>query len=471
MRLREFFKTVILTALVVSSVFLASKIWFSEELWSDGYNSFSYTNIFPRISSVFGKKVQVKPLEYNQIFFPKQLMLQYEGVSVLVKPTDSGYLEMSGNIKKTMEKMFESYTLSEITEEEFKKECKSDSVMVDFYNNTSFRMLGDYFGAAGNENTDSLNNIRQILISADEPVVFARDISTKKIFSFSYNGDISEIRNKLSDATRLAKEGQKLYSYAFENGFDVMPEEGNIQDKMLFDSYIIINITGSNMPVIKGENLLNSKNPGAELLNVFNMSIGTSRAFTEPDGTSNFIENYSKVKTSKNGCFVYDCMDNSKGISLGEGLSSDYDVIKKAGEFLERVNSVVPAGEGNGYVFNRIEKNGSEYTVCFDITYNGIPVLINDGEKTENSVEITVDGSRIICYKQYFISFSQTGENYEIKNMITALDGFYSIYSTEENNEVKISDMYNTYYYSAKDSSLAAKWIISLSDNQQVIVN
>ena len=85
MKLREFFKTLILTALVISSVVLASKIWFSEELWSDGYNSFSYNSfIFSKISSLFRKEPKVRSLEYNQIFFPKQLMITNSGVAYLL---------------------------------------------------------------------------------------------------------------------------------------------------------------------------------------------------------------------------------------------------------------------------------------------------------------------------------------------------------------------------------------------------
>ena len=57
MKLKEFIKTIILTGLVICSLVLSAKIWFSKELWPDGYNSFHSarkSNVFSGIFSVMG---------------------------------------------------------------------------------------------------------------------------------------------------------------------------------------------------------------------------------------------------------------------------------------------------------------------------------------------------------------------------------------------------------------------------------
>jgi len=466
MKLREFFKTLILTALVISSVVLASKIWFSEELWSDGYNSFSYNSfIFSKISSLFRKEPKVRSLEYNQIFFPKQLMITNSGVAYLLNPTDEEYVPVNEDIKQVLDRMFEDFNVTEIGNDEFKKLCKAPSVFVDFYNNTSFKMLGDYFGAEDRAEFSEIINIRQLLITPEEPAIYARNNQSGKIYRCSFNGDMEKLL-KITDS--VSENSQRLYSYAFENGFDLLPEDSNGPKRMLLDPYIIINIGETDIPETEAVMLIKEKDSEthAKFLEMFNMGINTSRYFSEKDGTANYIENYAKLRINKFGYLEYTSMDELKGLELGEGISSEYDIIKSAGEFLEQVNGVCPLPEGNGYVFNRLEKDGDKYRVYFDITYNGIPVIVG----SQSNVEITVDGTKIVSYKQSVIAFKDNGKKLKVKNMITALDAFYSVYGTKASGDVKITDMYNTYYYNGNNKNIGVKWIVSLSNNEQVVV-
>ena len=67
MKFKELIKTIILTGLVISSLVLSAKIWFSKELWPDGYNSFHYarkSNVFSGIFSVFNPD-KTKALELD----------------------------------------------------------------------------------------------------------------------------------------------------------------------------------------------------------------------------------------------------------------------------------------------------------------------------------------------------------------------------------------------------------------------
>lgn len=474
MKRREFVKTVILTLLVISSVILASKIWFTEELWSGGYNSFSYKSaFFSEISSWFRREQSAKALDYNQIFFPKQLMLTHSETVILLNPTDDSYNKISEDIKQILGEMFEEFSIEEITQNELQKACKTTSVFVDFYNNTSFKMLGDYFGAQNSGEAAEIANIRQLLISSEEPAIYARNNQSEKIYKVTFNSDMTALNEKIISAAKSKGEGQKLYSYAFENGFDVPPEDPDAPKKMLLDSYIIINISGESVPKTETESLINERNADLDsvFLETFNMNFNTSRPFQENDGTVNYIENYAKLRINSNGLFEYDCMDASKGLELGEGIVSDYDIIKKAGEFLEKVNSVSTLPVGNNYVFNRLEKKENRYEIYFDLTYNGIPVILNRASGTESNVKITVEGTKIISYKQNFIACKPAGGDFEIKNMITALDDFYSIYDTQAVENVRISDMYNTYYYNPENKDMSVIWVVSLSNNEHVIVS
>ena len=473
MKRRELFKTVILTCLVISSVILASKIWFTEELWSDGYNSFSYKSaFFSKISSWFKREPSVKALDYNQIFFPKQLMLTQGETVILLNPADDNYNKISEDIKQILGKMFEDFSASEITPQELQKVCKTTSVFVDFYNNTSFKMLGDYFGVENSGETAEIANVRQLLISCEEPAVYARNNQSGKIYKVIFKGDVKELNEKVTSAAKSKGEGQKLYSYAFENGFDIAHEDPGAPKKMLLDSYIIVNINSESVPKIETYSLISERNTDldASLLQIFDMSLNTSRPFSETDGTINYIENYAKLRINRNGLFEYDSMDSDKGIELGGGINSDYDIIKKTGEFLEKVNAINTLPQGNNYVFNRLEKKENRYELYFDLTFRGIPVILNRASGTESNVKIIVDGTRIISYKQNFIAGKNAGGKFEIKNMINALDDFYSVYDTGAVENVKISDMYNTYYYNPQTKDMSVIWVVALSNNEHVVL-
>ena len=473
MKRREFFKTVILTLLVISSVILASKIWFTEELWSDDYNSFSYKpTFFSKLFSFFGKEAAVSSLDYNQIFFPKQIMLSKGENSVLIKPTDNSYNEFSEDIKLLLSDMFKDFTLNSSTEEEFKKACRSASIFVDFYNYTSLNMLGDYFDAPENSQTDNINEVRQLLISVDEPFVFLRNSSDKKVYRIDFKTDITQISEKIENMLNKSKNVGKLYTFAFENSFDVPSSDPNAQSRLLLEPYIIINIAGGTLPHTETQVLSGDEGKFNELLSCFNMSTSTSRSFTDTEGTVNFVENYSTLKLGNDGKLEYNCVNASKGIYLGDGITSDYNLIKKAGEFLENINALYPLPDGNQYVFNRISENNGKYEIHFDITYNGIPVLLNpeDGNTPVSNAVIEIENSRIIGYSQFFIALRSTGKKTEVKFMINALDEFYSTYDTSNNPGLVITDMYNTYYYTPSNGTTETKWVVALSNSDHVIL-
>ena len=87
MKLKEFIKTIILTALVITSLVLSSKIWFSKELWPDGYNSFNYANKWNLFGLFSGN--DNKALSLSQIFSPKQTYINKDEKSILILPDNS----------------------------------------------------------------------------------------------------------------------------------------------------------------------------------------------------------------------------------------------------------------------------------------------------------------------------------------------------------------------------------------------
>ena len=472
MKRREFLKTLLLTALVISSVVLASKIWFSKELWSDGYNSFNYRSGFvSKLSSLFGKKTKAASLDYNQIFFPKQFMISKNGKTVLLRPTDPQYELLSEDVKKTLSDMFDSFSVAETDETEFRRICRSTSVFTDFYNSTALSMIADYFGIAESGEISAINSVKHLLISAENSSVYVKNDSDGKFYKITFESDFSKINERINSLTDSAGNSSKLLSYAFENSFDVPPNDENAPKRLLLDPYIIINIQSESVPGIRlsEPEKQDAKNYGG-LLSEFGMNINTSRRFTENDVTVNLVENFAAVRIKNGGFLEYDCISPSKGVPL-KAVSSDYEIIKSAGEFLEKISAFYPLRDGNDYVFSEITGSDGKYTVYFDITYNGIPVLLygNTSAKTpEHSISVTVENSRIVKYKHFLSSFEGSGASVSVKNMINALDEFYSEYDTLADPEVKISDMYNTYYCGGKGIT-SIKWVVSLSNNDSVV--
>lgn len=485
MKLKESIKTIILTMLVISSLVLSFNIWFSEGLWSYGYNSFSYAKggFLSGFFSVFrGKGSYV--LDIGQIFSPKQILINESEKSLLVSTFSHEYENLNNILKDYMKDAFSKGKFSETTDEEYQKMCKASSLFADFYTPVSFDLIYDYYNIEHDSHVDDMENIKHILLafSGESSVsLYAKNSKTEKIYKTTITEEHKVHKEHIAGLLKKVKENNITVSFAFENNFDKKAE--GEENKLLLNSYMLINLEQLSANRIVAENMSNSflssdnTDKYSSILSKFNVSVTSSRRFTDTKGTINFVENYGTLKFFKNGLLKYNSAGDDKGVKLENVVSTDYDAIKSAGEFVDNLSSFYKLPDNNSYVFSGVSKNNENksYMVYFDVLYSGIPVIpeykLPDGETLNHAIEVEIKNDNIISYKHLFCGFNKKGDKYEIPPMILALDNFYTVYDVEKNKGVKINDMYNIYHFNIEKDVVNLKCAVSLSDNKTVFVD
>ena len=470
MKFKETVKSLILTFLICSSVILTSKIWFSEELWSHrGYNSFDY--VMKTVFSKFFNNKSYNSLEFEQIFYPKQIIVNSGGLAQMVTPASEEYAVFNGAAKKLLQQFFKETHFEEIPESELLKAYQAPAVYYDFSSSVSFDMLGDYFNARLPENVN-LTSAKHLLISLKKDSsgntnIFVKNNKNKKIYKFSSKSSTEELDAAAERVTGNVSPDDKLYSYAFENRFD-KPTDG-MEDKLLLDSYMVININNDTVSDIEPYIPYSADDSGliGSLLNCFSMKISSARHFPDKAQTENFVENFATLKIHKNGLLQYDAVDDSKGISVTDAATGDYGFVKSAGDLAAEVYEIMGIDSKN-IVFNSMKytPEKSEYIITFDYLANGLKTVI---DFAPHPITVTIRKGKIVSLSQVLLGYNKKSSDIDVPSMITALDSFYSKYDVQKNKDVIIEDMYVVYYINENEPP-TVKWNVVLSDGSVILI-
>ncbi|MBE7013774.1 MAG: hypothetical protein E7419_01045 [Ruminococcaceae bacterium] len=470
MKVKETFKTIILTGLVISTLVLSSEIWLSEELWPEGYNSF--------LSGVFSifKGNNADSLDLSQIYYPKQILVSKNERSKIVTTNDERYEELNNLLKGHIKTSLLSGEAATASSEEFKNACKENSLFIGLYSFISFEMLADYYGANVTSTVSDINHVKNILFCPLEDssgfIMYVKNNESGKIFKISVSENIEKLQDMIDKILSRVNEGTVSASFAFENNFDKKAE--GEEAKILLDSYMLINLSESSVPGIEASNLLDLSGGSYEQISrYFGVNTNTARRFTDTFGTVNFVENFGTLKFYQDGLLEYTSIDS--GIDLNANISSDYDAVKLAGEFTEGVNNLFTLPENNSYVFAGVkEDENTVYTVSFDILYKGVPVVLerelSNKETLTHPIEIKIKNNRIISYRQLFCGFKNSGDKLTVPNMISVLDKFYLTFDVKNNPDIIIDDIYNIYHYNIKENITDSGNGVLLSNGKVVMV-
>ncbi|MBE7020826.1 MAG: hypothetical protein E7411_05285 [Ruminococcaceae bacterium] len=473
MKLKETVKTIILTGLVISALVLSFNIWFSEGLWPDGYNSF-----FSEIFSVF-KNNQAESLDLSRIYYPKQIMVTDTDRSEIISTNNSKYDELNELLKNHIKTAVISNEISDSDDEEYKKACNEKGLFIGLYSYISFDMLADYYEVPITNKILDINHVKNILFSPASDgqsfEIYVKNSETGKVYKMSAKEDISKLVSITDKILSSLHDGEVAAAFAFENNFDKKNE--NEKDKILLDSYMLINLNEMKMPEISPIILMDIENDFSnesydKISRYFNVNTGTARRFTDTDGTVNLIENFGTLKFSTDGLLEYTSIDS--GIDMGIDINTDYDAVKLAGEFTEGVNNLFSLPEHNSYVFAGVTYKENIYTVSFDILYKGVPVVLSralsNKETLNHPIEVKILNGKIISYRQLFNGFKRSSQEAVVPNMISVLDKFYTLYDIKSNPQVIINDIYSIYHYDTNSSQVKAGNGVLLSDGKVVIV-
>lgn len=487
MKFKENMKNLVLVLLIVSSMTLTWNIWFSEELWPNGYNSFPYEeNIFSsigrKILSYFRTGGDGTVFHYNQLFYPKQIRININGKKELVLSSSEYFSSINNQVKDILEIFIEDSTVTEISEEELKKAYRAASVYIDYYDDISLQMVGAYFGKNIPGELNPIKEFKHLVFSlgnsTQEINLFLTDSTTGKNYQLTAKGDVSELAKKASSAvgdTVTAGVQSNNYPFSFESNFDKLSQETGT--RLPIDPYAIISLVPANIKAVEGEILLHIGDSQTAatlsgLIEEFSINLGSARRFTDSVGAYNYVENFATLKINPGGLMEYSATNAEKGIKLDKNASGEYDLVKSVGDFVNLINSIVP-GNTNTLVYHNVSEIGKDkYKFTFNYLADGVPVMIrktlSNGEVMENSVEVVVEKNNIISYRQMFVNYRTTDQVVASVSTIEAMDGFYSVYQGAWEN-VEIDDFYLVYEYDGDRGIVLPKWVFNLSTGENIL--
>lgn len=466
-------KTALLVCLIASSLFLSVHVWFGEELWPEGCNSFvvMFKNS-PIVKTLFTKNIYSMPKE--NLSTPRKLVLtnysersvyynsneNFKPVTDAIKPFMAETLRSRENIKNKLT----------VDENEWYNVLRNDelldtrSIYVDYYIASAPALFARMIGIKETWLSDDVSAVKEFIIAPgkdNEMLFYVRDFSDNKIYKYFVSYEKKDVINKImNEYTRGESEGSFPFSFELNLYGSSAGIGSGVVQKVFLNPMITLSTGNEQHVVLYTANPVTGDKITENLLPTFGFRQSARRHYTSADGVEYFVENYSVLKFYPNGLIEYTADDERLAPSLSDEPLSLYEVLNKAIEFSENVWSNCVDDSFNAIVTsNLLESADSSGTYNFTLDYyvNGVPVKIElSGDNfadMNHAVEISVKNGKIIKYRQFIRKYTESGESVTNSRSIEALDEIYKNLS-ESGSETHIDDIFLSYI---EDGSLNSK--------------
>ncbi|MBP3447668.1 MAG: hypothetical protein J6K51_01450 [Clostridia bacterium] len=440
---KEFFKTVILTLLVISSLVLSANIWYEKELWSVDYSSFVYSlkNIFKRESTVnFSDTKEL--LEWCK-FSPEFISFTYGSQKMIVydaSPDFPGAYQTALEILSSLEKEGEMVS---VTDEEYLNSYKTNSMMLKFPSDISLSELLKKEDAFFDLAKEPL--ISTLVVGIDDSqtnYLSFLDVKSGHAYRMPVktNAVTEQIRQKIEASGQNA-------SFAFELNFDRKQDEA---ERILFHRFVPISLGEHSLRGMRAEPVLYSSQYDG-VFKAFHIVKNSARTYRDKENTIHFIENRSTLKIREQGAFLFEATEQESGIVLGE----------EADEVIEFVNllyqELVPQSDAFlALCDEKTEGDQTKYAFLYR-TKNGAMYL-----KDSPAVLVTVKNGAIMKYEQQLYNVTLTGGADTTTGVIEAYDFLYNQPDFPEKSKLSIKSMQPCHILS--DGQMKAGWACIFSD-------
>ena len=457
----EKIKTLILTLLIFICITLGMQIWFEEKLWSEDYDFFS---VLPsKITSLFDKYGNTTNINItgamDSIFSPRVAVLSYTEGRITVNFTDNDSKELRDALNNVMKEALVK-TDNSATEQQWQSALTSKSVYADFSVPVSFNAMGDFLGVKSNiknfEHFDKMVVVTNNISNTSEVPVYFCDSTKGEYLSVS----IFLTDNVLYDIQeRYNRKTMQNISYAFEMNLDKKLET-NEHQKIIFDSYVRLNLDPVNLNVIERENIdIYQEDTVKRIMNVFSLDDKSYKKYTQSDSTTLYVDSNCVVTLHPDGLIEYEATEG-KGVRVSEDNSISSSAAGSA-KLLDNLFSCFNISENTRIFINSPLKEDSngKYTFKFDYLFNSIPIYSNDP-----GCSITVDNGKITYLKAYIKNFNLVSAGKE-SNPLEVLD---ILYETMGEKEFKINDLYFGYF--DKNGKTTLSWQVQVEGSDDIII-
>ncbi len=434
---------------------------FEEKLWSEDYDFFSVWS--KKISSLFGNNENTTNINVtgalDSIFSPRVAVLSYTDGRFTVNFTDEESKTLRNALNNVIKEAL-SKNDTEATKEQWQAALTSKGIYADFSVPVSFDAMSEFLGVKNNISSfsyfDSMAIVTSNISNTSLVPVYFCDSTQQKYLSVPVFLNDNALYNILENYSK--KEKQNI-SYAFEINLDKKLDT-NEHQKILFDSYVRINLDPINLNVINRENVdIYNENTVKRIMDVFSLEYKTAKKYTQSDSTTLYVDSNCVVTLHPDGLIEYEATDN-KGIKISEDNLVSSCAAGSA-KILDDLFSCFNISDNTRIFINSpLNENDKEsYTFNFDYLYNSIPIYSED-----HGCSITVNNGRITSLKAYIKNFNLASQGKE-SNPLEVIDILYE--SMGERN-IKINDLYFGYF--DKNGQITLSWQAKLEGSEDIII-
>ena len=481
-------KTALLICLITLSLALSSYVWFSEELWPDGYNFFiMLKNNIPFARQMFENEVYSMPKE--NLSKPQKIVVtngerrsvyyngnaEFNALHDLIKPFIAETLSREDIITNSQK----------VSEDEWFNVLRNDELLDtrSFYVNYSLSYSSSLFAhMIGIRNTwmsRDISAVKEFILAPvkdNEMLLYVRDSGTNEIYKYFISYDLAN--DFLAAVDGYTKNSDTSAPFSFELNLNKNTSgigEGIVQ-KVFLNAMITVSTGDVKSAVVESENPFTPDGDEAEeISSIFKPQKGITRRYTDSSGVQYFVENYSVLKIYPEGLIEYIADNESKGIEISDDPTSLYESLNRAIEFSEKVWAAAAPDEPFSVLVTSdlIESEGvAAYHFTLDYYYEGVPVTVEvSSDKFENmnhAVEIDVKDGRIVKYRHFIRKYKKTDKTVTNPSSIEALDSLYKKYASAE-EETHIEDIYLSYIEKGDISEKSPVWCAKLQEKNETV--
>ncbi len=480
---RDRVKTFLLTFLVVSSLLLAGRIWFSEKLWSNDYNFFAKWKNQKWVQEILNKIPLFSPNESN-IYILREYVFRPYKIIVNLGEYNTVFYEGSGEFdkfKSIYNVIFETilsgsgdFRRTTVDSDEWFNVlgAKEKYFFVNYNISCNTKTVGQIMGIKDSPLASSTPRFKELIIIPGDNVssditVYIKSVKDKTINKYFIRHDKLKLLAFLED---IDLNTVQKYFFSFEKDLDKKKN-----NKTVINSEVLIPLSKIDFPIIRSYTTFKPENNQIleEIINVFGYSINTLRQYKEKDNTVVYVENNSTLKVAPEGIVEYRAVEQGKGLRLynnqmpGEkNIFYLYESLVMAIDLMEKTGAL----NKNLHITSDILENSDKpgvYRFTFGYFINGIPVLIKmDDNIVRHAVEIEITNGTLNYYKEYKKSYD-TKQMVQIDiPLLQALDGYLSKLDVE--NDINVKDIFLGYVDNGSKTLKNPHWNILLEGTKEI---
>lgn len=472
----ERFKSIVLVLLIISSIVLATQIWFNEKLWPDGYNFFvSLENTsFGQFINSITRKEETKETVQEDILVP------YNFFVYMVKDSDhAGYMltpkDESFSYAKNFLHTFMGNALSQantsdfsqIDEADWQDALCADGIYADYgaaYNTTTFLQLVNVTESV-EVLEKNIEKMGRFAVANEDGIIslYINDLSDNTFYRLVYNKNHTEISNIINSCLDMLTVDNR---FSFFIGAD---KESPIEGAAVFAPYIVLSESSGEFEVAlsEGDSSINRKfhETSETIAQNFSINPKTARRYADAEENIVYVQNQSSLKLSKDGFIEYQATTSDGGLALRENASSETPlalVLYPLVFLSEKINSQISENSNLSVYVSSVSEEANKYTVTLDYSFNGLNYVAKDKNQVVHSITAEIEGGFLKSYKQYMADLEITDESSLLPSSYGGIDEIFAGMTLEERSR-KIKNMFVGYITDDTDK-VTPKWFIVTED-------